>query len=172
MRVIATLIAALALATSGCGKEEKKDSASETAPEEATPAGEPGDGNTEDANPEGDDPDKDEALLQELETAPVKACHESGFVFERRKLGCSTEWKLATSFECNRAGIREAFAATGYQIDAVLDAALGPEGYEDDGDGYSIDQCGETDGGGLVVHFVKRDTEDGKIRVREAESYL
>lgn len=151
----------------GCGsmptaKREKKS---------AAPAENPS-GDAEPTGPTPDDRDRDEALLAELETEPVAACHEAGFVYERRKLGCSSEIQLATTFPCDRAGIREAFQATGFQIDVVLGDALGKEGFEGDhGDGYSLDQCGESVDGRRLVHFVKRG-EDGKIVVREIETHL
>lgn len=132
----------------------------------------PSDDHAADAVPTAEDPDRDAALLAEIETAPVKACHESGHVYERRKIGCSVTILLATSFTCDRAGIREAFGETGYQIDVVLDKALGQEGNADDeGDGYSLDQCGESADGHLYVHFVKR-AADGKVLVREIETIL
>lgn len=165
MRLTFATLVACSLA-SGCGslpmgKQEKKPS------NEAPANG--GEGNAE---PTPDDPDRDEALLQELETEPVAACHASGYLFERRKLACSPDVLLATSFTCDRAGIRLAFEETGFQIDVVLDAALGKEGFADDqGDGFSLDQCGETQDGRRLVHFVKRG-DDGKVVVREIETHL
>src|SRR4051794_11877792 len=99
----------------GCGSIPKGDREKDDSSEE----------NSGDAEAAEDAPDRDEALLAELETPPVAACHESGYLFERRKLGCSDEIMLATTFTCDRAGIREAFAATGFQVDVVLDEALG-----------------------------------------------
>lgn len=151
----------------GCGGIELPADREKKPAEEA-----PAEDNSGDQTAAPDDADKDEELLAELETDVVAACHESGYLFERRKLGCSDEILLATSFSCDRAGIREAFAATGFQIDVVLDEALGKEGFADDaGDGYSLDQCGETGDGRRIVHFVKR-AADGEILVREIETHL
>ncbi len=161
--VIGTLI--FATFAAGCGSMtpsggREKDADPSSADESA------------DAEVAADEPDRDEALLAELETEVVATCHAAGYLFERRKLGCSDEIRLSTSFDCNRAGIREAFAATGFQIDVVLDEALGKAGFPDDhGDGYSLDQCGETEDGRRFVHLVKRG-EDGKIVVREIETHL
>ncbi len=156
--LLATFVAGCGSMAPSGGREKDKEPASE--------------GESGDAEATADDPSRDEALLAELETEPVAACHGAGYLFERRKLGCSAEILLSTSFDCDRAGIREAFAATGFQIDVVLDQALGKEGFADDhGDGYSLDQCGETEDGRRFVHFVKRG-EDGKIVVREIEAHL
>jgi hypothetical protein len=108
--------------------------------------------------------------LADLDTPEVKACHASGFVFDRLQLACSTEIKLAKSYTCDRDGIAAAFAATGYQIGEVLDQALGREADpKDGGDGYTIDQCGESDTGRLIAYLVKKDAA-GKVQVREIET--
>lgn len=108
--------------------------------------------------------------LEGLDTPDVKACHASGFVFDRLQLACSTEIKLAKSYTCDRDGISGAFAATGYQIGEVLDQALGRAlDPNDAGDGYVIDQCGESDAGRLIVYLVKKDAT-GKVQVREIEA--
>lgn len=137
------------------------------------PAAQPPDG--EEPAPQGDDAvqdkDHDPALLSELESPDVTGCHEEGWVYDRRAGACSTTWKLASSYTCDRKGIREAFAPTGFQIDEALVQALGTEAdAEDQGDGYVIDQCGEADGRRLVL-LVKKD-ESGRVKVREIETRL
>jgi hypothetical protein len=119
------------------------------------------------ALPEGETPAaKDPALADPR----VDACNETGFVFERRHATCSAEVRLATSYACDRDGIAAAFAPTGYQIDAALDDALGSG--SDPGEGYLIDQCGETDAGRLVVYLAKPSVRRGQpvLLVREIET--
>ncbi len=153
---------------SACGVETKMKSRDKK--EAAKPAAAAqGAANAEPANP---DKDHDPDLMVEINTETVQACIDTGFVFERRKLACSDVIQIATSFTCDRAGIRAAFTETGFQIDSVLDAALGKDDNADDhGDGFVIDQCGETADGRRLAYLVRKE-EGGKLRVREVETHL
>lgn len=110
-------------------------------------------------------------LLQELANDAQRACQEQGIVYDRRQGECSGSFKLTTAYTCDRAGLRQAFANTGFQIDQILDRSIGREGFADDlGEGYVIDQCGESDTR-RIVYLVAKD-DKGRYLLREVEAAL
>lgn len=98
-----------------------------------------------------------------LKTDEADACHTEGNVYERRNLRCSQSMKLASSYTCDKAGIKVAFKVTGFQIDEALNAA--------EKDKFVFDQCGESESGQLIAYFVRLD-DDGSFTVREIETKL
>lgn len=106
--------------------------------------------------------------IASLDSPAKQECHEQGFVFDRRRSACSLDVRLAT-FDCDRQGIRLAYAATGFQIDQILDRSLGRVGFPDDlGEGFVVDQCGQSDERLYVVLVAK--AADGRILLREIEA--
>lgn len=101
--------------------------------------------------------------LSDINTDEVAGCHSDGHIFDRRTAQCSPTMYLATSYACDRAGVKSAFKLTGFQIDEALKAAAE--------DGFVLDQCGESESGLLIAYFVRRD-EDGSLMIREIETKL
>lgn len=99
--------------------------------------------------------------LKIINTDEVTACQASGKVYDRRTVRCSTGVKLASSFTCDNTGITKAFNLTGFQIDEALKAAKN--------DGFSLDQCGETESGRRIAYFVRADP-DNTYSLREIET--
>lgn len=102
-----------------------------------------------------------------LDSPARRECHEQGALYDRRRSACSTRFRVA-SYTCDRQGIKAAFASTGFQIDQILDRSLGRPGFPDDlGEGFVIDQCGESDE--LLHVLLVAKSEDGRVLLREIE---
>lgn len=101
--------------------------------------------------------------LAAINTDAVAACHEEGSIYDRRTTRCSQTMRLASSFTCDKEGVRGAFKLTGYLIDEALKNA--------DNDGFVLDQCGESESGRLIAYFVRLD-DDGSHSIREIETKL
>lgn len=101
--------------------------------------------------------------LAAINTDEVSACHNQGSIYDRRTTRCSQTMKLASSYTCDRDGVRDAFKQTGFLIDEALKNA--------DADGFVLDQCGESDAGSVIAYFVRLD-DDGSHSIREIETKL
>lgn len=100
----------------------------------------------------------------------VDTCHAQGVIYDRNAKECGTAL-VDTSFDCDREGITKAFKDVGLNPKTILDLSLGDGA--DAGEGYQIDQCGETETGLPIVILVKTleppEVEGIKVRVIAVE---
>lgn len=101
-----------------------------------------------------------------LQTAAVSKCHKKGKIYDRQYQECGTA-SLDTSYTCSRSGLKKAFASYGADISQTLKESLGKKGdKKDNGEGYVIDQCGETSDGLPVAYLIKLTDDQKKLKVR------
>ena len=133
--------------------------------------GEEDDGGDSDEEDEADctveDTTKTGKATELLNEEAVQACHDKGTLYDRNKKECSNV-STEISYACTREGIEQAFSNAGLDASSILDQSLGKSD-SDKGEGFSIDQCGQVNGGLPVVVLVRvqepPETPGLKVRV-------